>query len=60
LAWQLDHSPSAWASYAERDETRREHLAEVQAHYPLPSFSIGQYRSFAAWLKPTALQTNRG
>jgi Domain of unknown function (DUF4158) len=31
LARQLDLSPSAWASYAERDETRREHLAELQA-----------------------------
>ena len=33
LARQLDLSPGAWASYAERDETRREHLAELQAHY---------------------------
>jgi TnpA family transposase len=60
LARQLDLSPAAWASYAERDETRREHLAELQAHYGLRSFGIGQYRSLAAWLIPTALQTNRG
>lgn len=60
LARQLGISPNAWASYAERDETRREHLAELQAHYGLRSFSIGQYRSLAAWLMPTALQTNRG
>ena len=60
LAWQLDLSPDAWASYAERDETRREHLAELQAHYGLRSFGIGQYRSLASWLMPTALQTNRG
>ena len=60
LSRQLDLSPAAWASYAERDETRREHLAELQAHYGLRSFGIGQYRSLAAWLIPTALQTNRG
>ncbi len=60
LARQLDLSPGAWASYAERDETRREHLAELQAHYGLRSFGIGQHRSLASWLMPTALQTNRG
>jgi TnpA family transposase len=60
LARQLDLSLGAWASYAERDETRREHLAELQAHYGLRSFGIGQYRSLASWLMPTALQTNRG
>ena len=60
LARQLDISPAAWASYAERDETRREHLAELQAHYGMRPFGIGQYRSLAAWLMPTALQTDRG
>ena len=60
LARQLGLSAGAWAGYAERDETRREHLAELQLHYGLRSFGIGQYRSLAAWLMPTALQTNRG
>jgi TnpA family transposase len=60
LARQLNISTAAWTSYAERDETRREHLTELQAHYGLQSFGVGQYRSLAAWLMPTALQTNRG
>jgi len=60
LARQLGLSAGVWAGYAERDETRREHLAELQLHYRLRSFGIGQYRSLAAWLMPTALQTNRG
>jgi TnpA family transposase len=60
LARQLGLSAGVWAGYAERDETRREHLAELQLHYGLRSFSIGQYRSLAAWLMPTALQTDRG
>ena len=60
VARQLGLSAGAWASYAERDETRREHLAELQLHYGLRSFGIGHYRSLATWLMPTALQTNRG
>ncbi|WP_213807823.1 Tn3 family transposase [Granulicella sp. dw_53] len=60
LARQLGLSAGAWASYAERDETRREHLAELQLHYGLRSFGIGHYRSLATWLMATALQTNRG
>jgi hypothetical protein len=60
LARQLRTPVTAWASYAERDETRREHLAELQLHYGLQSFRIGQYRSLSTWLLPTALQTNRG
>jgi hypothetical protein len=31
-------------------ETRREHLAELQAHCGLRPFGFGQYRSLAAWL----------
>ena len=60
LARQLGVSTYAWAEYAQRDETRREYLGELQLHYGLRSFSIGQYRSLAAWLMPTAMQTNRG
>ncbi len=60
LARQLKVSPDVWADYAERDETRREHLAELQAHYGLRSFGLSHYRSLAAWLMPTALQTDRG
>jgi TnpA family transposase len=60
LARQLGVPVTTWTSYAERDETRREHLAELQLHYGLKSFRIGQYRALRAWLLPTALQTNRG
>jgi hypothetical protein len=47
-------------AYAQRDETRREHLLELQNHYRIGSFTLGQYRSLAGWLLPTALQTNGG
>jgi TnpA family transposase len=60
LALQLQVPSSAWGEYAQRDETRREHLLELQTHYGIRSFTLGQYRSLAAWLLSTALQTNRG
>ena len=60
LALQLQVPSSAWGEYAQRDETRREHLLELQTHYGIRSFTLGQYRSLAAWLLSSALQTNRG
>jgi hypothetical protein len=51
---------SAWDEYAQRDETRRERLLELQNHYGIRSFTLGLYRSLAGGLLPTALQTNRG
>lgn len=35
LALQLRLSAGAWASYPDRDRTRREYLAELQLHYGL-------------------------
>ena len=60
LALQLRVPSSAWDEYAQRDETRREHLLELQTRYGFRSFTLGQYRSLATWLLSTALQTNRG
>jgi TnpA family transposase len=60
LALQLHVPSTAWEEYAQRDETRREHLLELQAHYGIRSFTLGQYRSLAAWLLSAALQTSRG
>jgi TnpA family transposase len=60
LARQLHVPSGAWDGYAERDETRREHLLELQTRYGFRSFTLGQYRSLATWLLSTALQTNRG
>ena len=60
LALQLNIHSSAWDEYAQRDETRREHLLELQNHYGILSFTLGQYRSLAGWLLSTALQTNKG
>ena len=58
ISWRCIECPfQCVGEYAQRDETRREHLLELQTHYGIP---LGQYRSLAAWLLSTALQTNRG
>ncbi len=60
VAAQLGIAPDAWALYAVRDETRREHLAELLPRLGVEQFATSHYRSLASWLEPTALQTTRG
>ena len=60
VATQLEIAPDVWTQYAARDETRREHLAELFPRLGLEQFATAHYRSLAAWLEPTALQTTRG
>ena len=60
VAAQVGIIPDAWTLYAARDETRREHLAELLPRLGLEQFATGHYRALAAWLKPAALQTTRG
>jgi Domain of unknown function (DUF4158) len=57
---QLGIAPAAWELYAARDETRREHLAELLPRMGLEQFAATHYRYLAAWLEPTAMQTPRG
>lgn len=54
---QLAIAPTGWELYAARDETRREHLAELLPRMGMEQFAATHYRSLAAWLEPTALQT---
>ena len=60
IAVQLNIAPAAWELYAERDETRREHLLELLPRFGMEQFGSKHYRSLSAWLEPTALQTTRG
>ena len=57
---QLAIVPAAREFYAARDETRREHLAELLPRMGMAQFAGTHYRSAEAWLEPTALQTTRG
>lgn len=57
---QLRIDPDIWPQYAQRRETRREHLAELQAWLNLTPFAIAAYRRFVHQLAELAQQTGRG
>ncbi len=57
VAEQLGVSIVAWDLYAQRDETRREHLLELLSRLGLEQFGTKHYRAISAWLGSTALQT---
>lgn len=57
---QLQISPSVWPQYAQRAQTRREHLVELQAWLQLTVFSAADYRRLAHPLAELARQTDRG
>ena len=60
VAEQLSLDPETFGDYAQRDPTRRAHLAEIQACQSYQPFSRTLYREFAAWLLPTAFNTEKG
>ena len=57
---QLRIEPGVWPQYANRAETRREHLGELQAWLNLTPFSVADYRRFVHQLTELARQTDRG
>jgi TnpA family transposase len=60
VAEQLGLDAAQFENYAERDQTRREHVLEIQAALGLRPFTRTLYRELAAWLLPTALATDHG
>ncbi len=63
LQWierQLRIDPECWPQYAEREETRREHLLELRAYLGMESFSLEHYRQCIHATAELALQTNKG
>ena len=57
---QLYIEPDIWPQYAQRPETRREHLLELQAWLNLTPFAAADYRHFVQQLAELAKQTDRG
>jgi TnpA family transposase len=57
---QLRIEPDIWPQYAQRAETRREHLVELQAWLNLSSFATADYRRIVHQLAELARQTDRG
>ena len=57
---QLRIEPEIWPQYAQRPETRREHLAELQAWLNLSPFTLTDFRHLVHQLAELAQQTDRG
>ena len=60
VAEQLGIDPVHLGDYAERDQTRRAHLIEIQATFEYHTFTRSLYRALSGWLLPTALATEQG
>jgi hypothetical protein len=60
VAEQLGLDAADFGDYAERDQTRREHVLEIETALGLRPLTRVLYRELAAWLLPTALATDHG
>ena len=60
IALQVGAEPAHLPGYAERDQTRREHLAELMREYGFTAFGVKEYRSLSAWLTEQARGTDNG
>jgi Domain of unknown function (DUF4158) len=60
IAEQLELNPAHFGDYAERDQTRRDHLIEIQPTFEYRTFTRSLYRELSGWLLPTALATEQG
>lgn len=60
VAKQLGLDPDLWPQYAQRPETRREHLLELQAWLGLTPFGASHVRHYVHHLSDLAQQTDRG
>jgi TnpA family transposase len=60
IARQVSADIESLTEYASRDETRREHLAEILREYGYTTLSIANYRSLSAWLTQQARGTDSG
>jgi len=60
VAQQLGVSPAAFADYALRDQTRREHAVELQKHLRLRGFRLADWRACLQVGTDTAWATDRG
>jgi hypothetical protein len=54
VAEQTGDKPSDFAGYAERDQTRREHLSFLIRHFQLSTFTQQHFKEMVQWLVPFA------
>ncbi len=60
VATQLKVLPQMWAGYGRREQTRREHLVELQSVFGFQTFTTRHYRPTVHALAELALQTDKG
>lgn len=60
VAQQLRVAPEHWPNYGRRDQTRREHQAELQAVLQMRPFTMANYRTAVQSLSELAQQTDKG
>ena len=57
---QLRTDAACWPQYAEREETRREHLLELRAYLRVEPFGLAHYRQAVHAATELAMQTDKG
>ena len=60
VAAQLKLPAPEWVVYDRREQTRREHLVELQTAFGFQTFALLHYRAAVPWLTDVALQTDKG
>lgn len=60
VARQINLSVEHWAEYGRREQTRQEHLLELQAILRVEPFTRVHYRSAVQWVVDLASQTDKG
>jgi len=57
---QLRAAPDSWETYGQREQTRREHLVELQTTFGFQTFSAHNHRQAVQTLTELAMQTDKG
>lgn len=60
VAAQLKVPVESWNDYGQREQTRREHLVELQTVFGFKPFTMSHYRQAVHTLTELALQTDKG
>jgi len=60
VAAQLKVPVESWDEYGQREQTRREHLVELQTVFGFKPFTMSHYRQAVHTLTELALQTDKG
>ena len=60
IAGTLWLDPAAWAQYAARDTTRRQHRQQLLSYLQLSAFGLSRFRALVRELVDVALQSDKG